>query len=122
MKCRRCRAALTAQQVYRRNRYCSVRCANARSKGGTPWHKPLRWQRVLAMLGDEWYVSLADIAILEYGKDDAASLHAARETIRAVRQAGIALEWRDFPWPNLERRSIRGYRLAQVPASKEAVA
>lgn len=111
MTCAGCPSELQPWQVYRGNRYCSVRCANADCKTG-----PREWPAVLAMLTSQWYVTLSDIAILRYGDDATADLHAARQSIRAIRRAGYALEWRDIPWPTSERRSIRGYRLTAQPA------
>jgi hypothetical protein len=111
MTCHGCPSTLQPWQVYRGNRYCSVRCANADCAVG-----PREWPAVLALLGTEWFVTLSDIALLRYGDDTPADLAAARGSIASIRRAGYVLEHRDFPWPGTGRQSIRGYRLAPLPA------
>jgi hypothetical protein len=111
MKCRRCRTALTPQQIYRRGRYCSLSCANRLARVTAPRPELLEWQHVLALLDHQWYVTLSDIALWRYGDDDRRAIHAARMSIRRIRAAGYVLEHRNLPWPNHDRESIRGYRL-----------
>jgi hypothetical protein len=120
MKCRRCRAALTPQQIYRRGRYCSLACANRLARVTAPRPEVLEWQHVLGLLGYEWYVTLSDIALLRYGEDGRLELRRARTSIWRIRQAGYAIESRNLPWPNHDRESIRGYRL--VAEAREAAA
>lgn len=126
MKCRRCRTDLTARQVYRRQKFCSIACANARGHGsarlGSRWRGVREWQRVLALLSEAWFVTLSDIALWRYGDDTPADINAARQSICRIRREGHALEQRDLPWPTSARRAIRGYRLIAAEARKEGAA
>lgn len=116
--CEGCAATLTAIQVYRGNRFCSVRCSNARgfphSRGNAVrWSGQRRWQHVLGLLNDTW-MTLSDLAIWAYGDDTPAHMTRVRQALYEVRRRGYPLESRSIPWPTPERQSVRGYRLAQV--------
>lgn len=125
--CETCASTLGPIQVYRGNRFCSVRCANQRGRdnglalgNAARWSGLRLWQHVVALLGDEWWMSLSDLAILHFGNDEPAQMRRICQALVQARRHGVVIESRTLPWPTHERESIRGYRLA--PARSEVAA
>lgn len=109
--CRTSYAPIRSRQVY-----CSPPCVPAPTP---PPAQPYTARIILELLRcqGEWWLTIADMAILVYGDDSPADRHAVRCVLHRLRRSH-RIDTRHATWEPISTGQPLAYRLAQMPVAQ----